>query len=291
MSHNMSLSEYLKDNYSRATAKAYEREILIYLGNMNEAEKAMYKDIVSYFGRLRMRYTNSKTIHRIVFSIKAYYEYLISSGKRKDNPAKSIKLRDKLSNDIQLQDLFTAEELESLLNKLERYNNLDYRNKVLMSLLIYQALQPKELESLTIKDINLHQGTIYIKSTPTTNRRELSLKPTQIMLFYQYIFKFRSILIKNKSIENLIVSQRGEAMNAQDISSHVKRIYGNRFPGRKVSSQTIRQSVITNLLKAGNDLRVVQTFAGHKHPSTTEKYKQNKVEELKAGINKYHPLQ
>ncbi|MBX9850584.1 MAG: tyrosine-type recombinase/integrase [Cytophagaceae bacterium] len=59
---------------------------------------------------------------------------------------------------------------------------------------------------------------------------------------------------------------------------------------RKVNCQTIRQSVVTNLLKAGNDLRIVQVFAGHKYPSTTERYKQTNVEALKMAISIYHPI-
>ena len=79
-------------------------------------------------------------------------------------------------------------------------------------------------------------------------------------------------------------------MAAEDITKHIKRNYGKRFKGRKVNAQTIRQSLITNLLKAGNDLRIVQTFAGHKYPSTTEKYKQTNVEALKTAVNQYHPI-
>jgi len=48
--------------------------------------------------------------------------------------------------------------------------------------------------------------------------------------------------------------------------------------------------VIANLLKQGHDLRVVQTFAGHKYPSATEKYKQDDLEALKQEVLKYHPL-
>jgi len=61
------------------------------------------------------------------------------------------------------------------------------------------------------------------------------------------------------------------------------------FPDRNLNPRTIRQSVITNLLKEGKDLRVVQVFAGHKK-STTEKYRQSGLEELQAAIEKYHPL-
>ena len=48
--------------------------------------------------------------------------------------------------------------------------------------------------------------------------------------------------------------------------------------------------MIANLLKSGNDLRVVQAFAGHKYPSATERYKQTQVEELKQAVLKHHPL-
>ncbi len=44
------------------------------------------------------------------------------------------------------------------------------------------------------------------------------------------------------------------------------------------------------MLKEGKDLRVVQVFAGHKKISSTEKYKQTAIDELKAAIHKYHPL-
>jgi hypothetical protein len=49
-------------------------------------------------------------------------------------------------------------------------------------------------------------------------------------------------------------------------------------------------SVITNLLKQKKDLRVVQVFAGHKKPSSTERYRQTGLEELKAAVLKHHPL-
>jgi len=40
----------------------------------------------------------------------------------------------------------------------------------------------------------------------------------------------------------------------------------------------------------GNLLLVVQVFTGHKKISSTEKYCQSGLEELKVAIEKYHPL-
>ena len=285
------IENYLQKHYSPDTAKAYKREIEIYLSNYPTAEKANYKDITGYIGLLRNRYSKASTISRIVSSLKVYYAYLCSEGIRNDNPTKAIKLRDKQSRDIQLQDLFTTEELEILLNRKERYTNLDYRNKVLSSLLIYQALHPREIENLLVENIDLATGSIYIKSTCKTNARTLQLKPNQILLFHQYITEIRIKLLNKNASNSLLIGIRGGAMSGEDITKHIKRSFKELYPNRKVNAQTIRQSVIANLLKQGHDLSLVQGFAGHKYPSTTEKYKQSEIETLKAAVNKYHPLQ
>jgi integrase/recombinase XerD len=285
------LSDYLKQYHTLKTAKSYQREIENYLSNNPKAENYTYSQIINAIGKLRERYPNISTLSRIVASIKVYYSYLCFMEVRSDNPSKAILLRDLQNRAIQLQDLFTSQELEALLTaKKERYTKLDYRNKVLISLLIYQALKPQEMENINIEDINLTEGTIYIKPSPKSNGRELALKPKQIMLFYEYINQIRPKLL-NQTTENkaLLLGIRNESMTAEDITKHIKRNY-KIYLQRKVNAKSIRQSVICNLLKQGHDLRVVQTFAGHKYPSTTEKYKQTNVEELKSALQKYHPF-
>jgi integrase/recombinase XerD len=287
----MTIKTYLQKHYTPGTAKAYSREIAIYLSNYPTAHAAVYKDITNYIGGLRGRYSKASTINRIVSSIKAYYDYLCSENMRSDNPARAIRLRDKRTRDIQLQDLFTTEELEALLNRKEHFVNLYYRNKVLISLLIYQALCPAEMAALSLGDIDLGAGNIYIKATGKTNSRTLQLKPGQVLLFHQYITAIRPKLLKQNSSDKLLIGERGKAMPGEDITKHVKRSFKELYPARKVNAQAIRQSVITNLLKQGHDISVVQVFAGHKYPSSTEKYKQGEIETLQSAVNKYHPLQ
>lgn len=293
------LENYLKKHYTQKTVKAYCREIEIFIANNPNCKTYTYAELVTYMGVLRKRYTSANTLNRILSSIKVYYSYLCFIKERKDNPTKSIYLRDKQNRDIQLQDLFTTEELEKLLTaKTERFINLDYRNKVLISLLIYQALKPNEIELLQVEDINLEQATIYIKASVKSNSRTLGLKANQILLFKNYMEDIRLKLLKPKNqttnlqepITKLIIGQRKTPMVAEDISKHIKRSYGKLYLPRNVNAQTIRQSVITNLLKQNNDLRFVQAFAGHKTPSTTEKYKQTNVIQLKLALETHHPF-
>ncbi len=100
----------------------------------------------------------------------------------------------------------------------------------------------------------------------------------------------RSDHLSSKLISNkLILTLRDTVENGTGVHDLTKA-FGKRYPRRKLNPTTIRQSVITNLLRAGNDLRIVQVFAANKKPSTTEKYKQTDVEELKIEVLKYHPL-
>jgi integrase/recombinase XerD len=286
----MNLKAYLQQRYTEKTAQVYGQEIERYRASCPGAATAAYKDVLAYVGALRTRYTNASTLNRIVCSIKAYYDYLCDSGQRADHPTRSIVLKDVRSRDIQLQDLFTMAELEALLHRKERYSHLESRNKVLMSLLVYQALYPVEMEALSTGDINLESGTIHINAMAKTHSRKLSLKPSQILLFYTYIREVRPHLLKENTGELLLIGQRGEPMTAEDITRHVKRSFTGLYPGRTVNAQTIRQSVIAELLKQGHDLSVVQAFAGHKYPSTTGRYRQNEVETLKAAVERYHPI-
>jgi integrase/recombinase XerD len=286
----MTLQQYLEKHYTPATAAGYHREIRIFLCNYGHAEAASYNDLIAYVGVLRERYGNASTLNRILCSIKAYYDYLCHEGRRSDHPARTILLKDQRSRDVQLQDLFSPEELEQLLERKERYKALFYRNRVLMGLLIYQGLKPQEMALLSPEDISLEVGTIYIKPTPTTNNRTLLLKPGQILLMYSYLHSVRPQLLKGRDSDALLIGHRGQPMSADDIVKHVIRSYRNMYPGREVTAQSIRGSVIANLLAQGHDISVVQRFAGHKYPSSTERYKQSQVEALKAAIEQYHPM-
>jgi integrase/recombinase XerD len=155
--------------------------------------------------------------------------------------------------------------------------------------LIYQALRLTEAEQLKVQDIDLEAGTIYTKGMAKSLPRTLKMKPHQIMLFHQYIHEIRTKII-SENTDQLILNIRGGKMSADSIN-YLIETFKNHFQDKNLNAKTIRQSVIANLLKEGKDLRVVQVFAGHKNPTSTEKYRQTGLEELKAAVLKYHPLQ
>lgn len=283
-----SLETYLQERHTPSTANRYLRDIRIYTKETPGHELATYSEIMDYIGKLRKKYENPESVKTILHGIKKYYAWLVATGQRTDHPCRFLNLKDKKGKRIQLQDLFTTEELELLLERKERYTDLKIRNQVIITLLIYQGLTTGELARIELKDINTETGEIYIKASGKQNSRTLKLKSKQILPFHRYITEIRPKLLRVKT-ENLIINKLGNAETGEQIS-YLVSTFKHQFPDRNLNPTTIRQSVITNLLKAGNDLRVVQVFAGHKYPSATEQYKQANVEQLKKLVEKFHPL-
>ena len=245
---------------------------------------------MQYIEILRNQHSISN-VKRVIASIKKYYDYLIEIGKRKDNPARAIRIRDGKENPIQLQDLFTEKELQILLvPRIERYPFLIKRNKIIMSLLVHQGLRIGEIEQLKVTDIDLEKATIQIKETGVTNARNLPLKAEQILLLYEFISQDRNKLKTFRNDENaLLLGKLGTPIRKEDVDYLITTY--QKQSKKKLTATTIRQSVIANLLTKNNDLRIVQHFAGHKSPDTTEKYRQTGLNALKTAIDKLHPIQ
>lgn len=286
----MNIQDYLEENLHPSTAKNYLYEINKFRLLNRKTEDYDYKKLMEYVEELRKNYPPN-TINRIVSALKKYYDYLQETEQRSDNPARSIKLRDAKENPIQLQDLFSEKELQKLLEpKIERYPFLTRKNQIIMSLLVYQALKSGEIIQLKTNDINLEKATIQITGTGITNSRILPLKAQQILLLYEFINQDRNKLKTIRNDENaLLLGKLGTPIQVDDIH-YLISTYQKEF-AKNLTTITIRQSVITNLLAKGNDLRMVQEFAGHKHLDTTEKYRQTGIKALQNAIDKHHPIQ
>jgi site-specific recombinase XerD len=201
-------------------------------------------------------------------------------------------LKDKVNKQIQVDNLYSSETLENYFEtyQIRKKKHLENRNKILISLLIYQALTVTEIVELEIQDIDLEKAEIHIKNGYRQQKRTLPLQAKQILLFYNYLEKDRINLLKynckNLEEKSFILGQYGEKINPHGIS---KMINETRKENEKIKPMKIRQSVIANLLKKENDTRIVQVFSGHKRASTTGQYKQTDLEILQNAINQFHP--
>lgn len=284
-----SFEQFLLEHYTEQTAKSYLFAVNHFLNLNPRAKRYKYNDVVSYVEKLSQSQSNPQYRVTILSAIKKYYDYLVLIGYRTDHPCKRLNIKVNHNQQIQVQDLFSSDELLLLLNRENRYQFIDTRNAVILSLLIYQGLASEEITKLEVKDIDLDKGTIYIKASTNLNRRTLELVNKQMILFDKYINEVRPKLLRSET-EKLIISKLGDSMAVDSIKAVVEPLKG-LFPDKKLCPQTIRMSVICNWLNEKKyPLEHVQELAGHKWPGTTQKYFKVNTDEQRELINKYFPI-
>ena len=305
----MQLDEYLLQHYSHRGTQRYKNLIhqFVQWRGKENIPSTSYQYVVEYIGLLRQRDLHPKTIKLHLFAVKIYFRYLVTIGKRSDHPCEDLYLKDQINRAILVESLYSMETLEALYDHFEtpedrrpgreRSEAIKKRDKIIVSLLIYQALTCLEIIELKIEDINLEEGTIRIRPNEHPNRRgnkgrALALKPKQILLFHEYLKKLRKELWKKQKprhrVDYFILNESGLQFHGAGIHRLLTKC---RKPHERYTPMKIRQSVIVHLLKEKNDIRIVQEFAGHRRAGSTEAYKRTGLEELKASIEKLHPHQ
>lgn len=290
----MILEDYLKENYSPTAINSYKNIIQRFKLVLGErTDKASYTDVLDYIGVLREQNLHPKSLRNNLFAIKIYYRYLVATGKRTDHPCQYLFLKDQINRQIQVESLYPKEILEKLYNTYQSKNQENQnRDKIIISLLIYQALTVLEISQIKTSDINLENGTVRIKGNNKNKGRTLSLKPNQILLFHNYLKKDQKTYWRkqkpSKRTDYFLMREDGLQFWSGGINRMINQ---DKDQQNKLIPLKIRQSVIAYLVKENNDIRIVQEFAGHRRTSSTEAYKQTGLEELKSAIERLHPLQ
>ncbi|MDX6187764.1 tyrosine-type recombinase/integrase [Flavobacterium sp. Fl-318] len=285
----LKIEDFLLQNYSEQTVKSYMFAINHFLVMNPKAKRYKYRNIVEYMEEIGKQQTNAKYRVVILSAIKKYYDFLIMSGYREDHPCRKLNIKVNSNQAVQVQDLFSSEELQLLMTRENRYENLDTRNSVLLNLLIYQGLTSDEIIRLNVQDIDLDAGTIYIKASSNLNNRRLQLLAKQILLFSKYINEVRPRMLRSAT-DKLIITKLGKSIAVNSIHAMIEPLKP-LFPDKNLNPKTIRMSVICNWLNEEKlALEHVQELAGHKWPGTTEKYFKADSLQQRELINRFFPL-
>lgn len=309
-----SFEKYLqRKGLSKATIKHYNTEALHFIAWCDrqniEAEETTSTEVTNYLQHLQNKGYQHKTRNTHLGILKQFFDYQIQHQKRNDNPAEHIKIRGTKAK--KLYPIFTKQELESLYhsytiptnehpkstcNWFKNYQLSRQRNKAILALMIYQGLCTDEINRLTVKDIKLKEGTVFIEGTRKSNERTLELKSHQIMELMEYQLQVRAALQPLHTEQTIIYFLPTPAPGKKTITNNDSiNIWKRLTPDMKTANkkfinfQQVRASVITHWLKQYN-LRQVQYMAGHRYISSTESYLINNVEELQNDIENFHPI-
>jgi integrase/recombinase XerD len=247
-------------------------------------EQITYTEILDFADHLKKDNKNINLINRIMLAVRYYFTYLQNERQISYNPAAGISLKGTIRTVP--HDLLEKADLETLYHNYEIKDERTHRNKVIIGLLVYQAITREELETIRPGHLKLREGKVNIPKTGKQNDRILPLQPHQILDLQEYILLIRP---KLQSKSERLFTGRYDLENLKNTLLHLGYALKKINPKYKHAVQ-IRQSVITEWLKE-KDLRTVQYMAGHRYVSSTERYKSNNLEDLKEALNKHHPLQ
>jgi len=301
-----SFTDYLlRKGYSNTTVASFYGDVKKFKAWLTkediEPENVQYNDITAYLQSLSNIAQHTKGCY--LRSIKQYFNFLIQDEKCIDNPVAFIQLRGikrktlyDILNRQELDNLYHHYTLPDEANDSDKNQNwfkakllAQKRNKAVLGLILFQGLGTMDLKLLTVSDIRLGEGKIFIYGTRRSNERELTLEAMQIIDLMEYLLKTRNELLQltGKITDKLFVSI-GTSGTIQNIMPYLmERLQPTN---RKVTSiKQLRASVIVHWLKLYN-LRQVQYMAGHRFVSSTEAFLINEMDGMIEDIDRYHPI-
>jgi integrase/recombinase XerD len=252
-----------------------------------QPEQGSYADVLAYMKYCQRNGTTQRTIQNYLNMIKHFYNHLIEQKQIEVNPVTGIKVQGVKRKS--LYHIFKPEELHAIYNSYQDESLKGKRNKIMLSLIVYQGTKTEELNKLEVKDVKLKEGKIEIPGGLRSEGRILKLESHQVLEFYDYVNNTRKeILTKSEQqTDKLFVSIEGG--DSLDSCMHRLLFWVRRKNKLVVNAKQLRASVIVKWLKIYN-LRKVQYLAGHRYISATEAYKQKEMEGLTEEVNKFHPL-
>ncbi|MDY3337587.1 site-specific tyrosine recombinase XerD [Riemerella anatipestifer] len=279
-------------NLSNNTIDAYTRDIkkLQYFAenklNDTSALDISYEQIQEYLYQRSKNYTNERSQSRWISSIKAFFKFLHEDELRADNPARLLETP-KLG--LYLPDTLSFEEIESLIEAIDKTTSLGKRNHTIIETLYGCGLRVSELVELKISNLNFEEEFIIVDGKGGKTRL-VPLAQYTAKLIKDYLLEVRSeIKINPKHSDILFLNRRGSKLTRVMVFIIIKDLALQANIKKNISPHTFRHSFATHLLKNGADLRYIQEMLGHSSITTTEIYTHLDNEDLRETIMKYHP--
>lgn len=227
---------------------------------------------------------SSRSLARLISSLKSFYKFLVMDGALKKNPASNLSSPKPM---VSLPKYLTVKEVESLLRQPKEEETMGLRDKAMLELLYATGLRASELVLLRAKDLNLKDGFLLCKGKGG-KERIVPIGNSAVEVLKRYLEKSRPLLLKEPT-DYLFLTYRGGAFTRQGFWKLLKHYALMAGLGSKISPHILRHSFATHLLEGGADLRSVQLMLGHLQITTTQIYTHVSRDRLRRVYDKYHP--
>ncbi|GAB3984895.1 tyrosine recombinase XerC [Spirosoma terrae] len=254
--------------------------------NVDQPEKADYRQIRSWIVSLVESGLDKTSVNRKIATLRSYYNFLL---RRKVIPFDPMTKVQALKASKKLPVYVEEKPMEALLNDVEFPNTFDgIRDKLVLELLYGTGIRLSELIGLKITDVNLYEKNITVLGK-RNKHRIVPLTQPLFELIQQYIQLKDEFFAGQADPNYLIVSDKGIAAYPVLIQRIVKRHLNVVTTLEKKSPHVLRHSFATHLLNRGADLNAIKDLLGHSSLAATQVYTHTSLEQLKKTYDQAHP--
>jgi site-specific recombinase XerD len=244
-------------------------------------ERNHIRDFIAAIFRIS---NNRSTVARKIYSLKAFFDFLIKTHVLTINPADQIVLP---KTKQKLPEVLSQSDVQLFLDSFPASTFLDIRDRTVFELLYATGLRISELCSLTIDSIHLSSGLIRVLGKGN-KERIIPLHNRSVLQVQQYI----QIRRQHAPLfeVSLFINNRGHGITPRSIQRIlIKRFKEVTGKNTKVYPHLFRHSFATHLLQRGANLRIIQELLGHSNLSTTQKYTSLQFTDILNTYQNCHP--
>lgn len=281
----------LEKKYSGHTCKAYQKDLLEFETfcqkeyKLKDLASADYSLIRSWIVALLAKKVTNRTVNRKIASLKAYYKFLVKTGKLKLNPLARHKA---LKTPKKVEVPFSENEMDLLLREIAFAPGFEgSRDKLIIDLFYTTGVRRSELIELRLKDVDLQRNTIKVLGKRNKERFIPLLNATRELL-EQYLQE-RNALKAIKDEQHVFLTAAGKKIYATLVYRIINACLSQVSSKVKKSPHVLRHTFATHLLNKGADLNSVKELLGHASLASTQVYTHSSIAELQKVHARSHP--
>ena len=284
----------IEKSLSKNTVDGYCRDIkkLNNFFNGNDDKKKIedvnYQDFQNYLSYLNDLKINARSQSRVISSMRSFFKFLILEKIIKENPTE---LLENPKTGKKLPEFLTIEEIELLVNQIDRSKKEGERNLAIIEVLYGCGLRVTELIELKISEIYWEEG--FVRIIGKGNKERLvplgKIASKHLKIYLNEIRVHQKV--KDLFVDHVFINKNGSKISRVMIFKIVKKLTEKSGIQKNISPHSLRHSFATHLVQGGADLRSVQEMLGHQSITTTEVYTHLDKNYLKQAILDHHPLE
>nr|WP_033403568.1 tyrosine recombinase XerC [Endozoicomonas elysicola] len=230
---------------------------------------------------------SSRSLQRLISSLRRFYQYLLAQGAVANNPAQLLRAP---KTGRPLPVTLDADQVNNLLD--DQYGQADSdplksRDLAILELFYSSGLRLAELTALNIE--NFSDGFSQLRVLGKRSKERIVPVGSKARQAVQRWLSFRELFVKNDSGSALFLSKLGQRISTRQIQNRIKEFAREAGMPVGVHPHMLRHSFASHILESSGDLRSVQELLGHSDISTTQIYTHLDFQHLAAVYDKAHP--